>query len=69
MGRIIEEACVKQPKLYPEDQERVDQVTRRGVNSVERKPFRGWLLLSVILVVLTLLSGISYMIAKLEGVI
>ncbi|WP_341937572.1 DUF3094 family protein [Marinimicrobium sp. C2-29] len=57
------------PRLYPEDQARVDAVTRRGVNSVERKPFRVWTLLGVILVVLTILSGISFVIARLEGVV
>lgn len=57
------------PRLYPEDQARVDAVTRRGVNSVERKPFRVWILLGVILVVLTILSGISFVIARLEGVV
>lgn len=57
------------PKLSPEDQARVDAVVHRGVNSVERKPFRPWLLLGVILVALTLLSGISYFIAWTQGVV
>lgn len=57
------------PRLYPEDQARVDAVTRRGVNSVERKPFRVWTLLGVILLALTILSGISFVIARLEGVV
>ncbi len=27
-------------RLYPEDQEKVDEFVSRGINSVERKPFR-----------------------------
>lgn len=57
------------PQLTPEDQERVDAVTRRGVNSVERKPFRVWILLGVILLVLTMLSGLSFLIASIQGVV
>lgn len=56
-------------RLSPEDQARVDSVTARGVNSVERAPFRVWLLLSIILVVLTGLSVFSYVIAKMHGVV
>lgn len=56
-------------RLSPEDQARVDAVIRRGVNQVERKPFRGWLLLSVVLLVLTILSLISYAIAVGHGVV
>ena len=56
-------------KLSPEDQARVDSVTSRGVYSVERAPFRVWLLLGVILLVLTGLSIFSYIIAWLHGVV
>ena len=35
-------------KLSEEDLARVRQVTSTGVNSVERKPFRPWLLLAYI---------------------
>lgn len=56
-------------KLSPEDQARVDSVTSSGVNSVERAPFRVWLLLGVILLVLTGLSIFSYIIAWLHGVV
>lgn len=58
-----------QSQISPEDQARVDAVTRRGVNSIERKPFRPWLLLGIILLVLTLLSGLSFLIAYLQGVV
>ena len=57
------------PKLSPEDQARVDKVIGRGVYATERKPFRPWLLLLVIVGVLTLLSGLSLLIAWQHGVI
>lgn len=56
-------------KLSSEDQARVDAVISRGVNSVERKPFRVWVLLGVILLVLTLLSFFSYGLAWMHGVV
>lgn len=56
-------------KLSPEDQARVDSVISSGVNDVERKPFRPGLLLAIILVVLTLLSGISYFLAWQQGAV
>lgn len=56
-------------KLSPEDQARVDSVITRGVNSVERKPFRVWVLLGVILLVLTLLSLFSFLLAWMHGVV
>jgi hypothetical protein len=56
-------------KLSPEDQARVDAVIARGVNSVERKPFRVWLLLGVIMIVLTVLSFFSYFLAWVYGVV
>lgn len=55
--------------LSPEDQCRVNKVICHGVNRVERKPFRGWVLLAVILLVLTLLSVFSYGIAVFHGVV
>jgi hypothetical protein len=56
-------------KLTPEDQARVDEFVSQGVNSVERKPFRGWLLLGVIVVVINLLGLVSLLLARLEGVL
>ena len=56
-------------KLSPEDQARVDAVIHSGVNDVDRKPFRPLLLLAIILVVLTILSGISYWLAWQQGVV
>ena len=38
-------------RLSPEDQQRVDQYLSAPQHQVERKPFRVWLLLSVIIAV------------------
>jgi Protein of unknown function (DUF3094) len=51
------------PELYPEDQARVDQVINRGIYRVERKPFRPWLLLTILVGVLVMVSVIGYVIA------
>ncbi len=56
-------------QLSQADQARVDEVLARGVNAVERKPFRPWLLLGVIVLLLTSLSGLSYFIALSQGVV
>ncbi|MEM8941805.1 MAG: DUF3094 family protein [Pseudomonadota bacterium] len=56
------------PALYPEDQQKVDEFLKRGVNSVERKPFRPLLLMIVLVVVVSTLSLVSKLIARLEGV-
>lgn len=56
-------------RLSPEDQSRVDGVTREGSNRTERKPVRMGVLLLIILLVLTLLSLFSYGIAVMHGVV
>lgn len=56
-------------RLSPEDQARVDQFISQGINSVERKPFRVWLLLGTIFVVLTVLSLLSFTLARVLGVL
>ncbi|WP_250461528.1 DUF3094 family protein [Microbulbifer litoralis] len=56
-------------KLSDEDQARVESYLHSGVNDVERKPFRPWLLLAVIVGVLTLLSLVSVLIARTKGVV
>ena len=54
---------MKKPTLTTEDQARVDQYLNRPTHKVERKPFRPWLLLGIIVIVLTFLSILSYGIA------
>ncbi|MPQ86293.1 DUF3094 family protein [Pseudomonas sp. MAFF 730085] len=38
-------------RLKPDDQQRVEEYLQRSQNQVERKPFRPWRLLGVVLVV------------------
>ena len=54
--------------LYPEDQARVDEFIKRGVNSVERKPFRPMRLLIVLIVIVLGLSIFSQFLARWAGV-
>jgi hypothetical protein len=55
-------------ELHPEDQARVDAFLKRGVNSVERKPFRPILLMIMLIAVVGGLSLLSQWIAELAGV-
>ncbi|MEM8562068.1 MAG: DUF3094 family protein [Pseudomonadota bacterium] len=55
-------------RLYPEDQARVDEFIKRGVNSVERKPFRPLRLIVMLIVVVTLLSLLSQGLARWAGI-
>ncbi len=51
------------PKLYPEDQARVDQVLSEGIYKVDRQPFRFWRLLAILLFALVLISIVGYLLA------
>ncbi len=55
-------------ELRPEDQKRVDEFLKRGVNSVERKPFRPMILMIMLIVIVTALSLLSQWIANIAGV-
>ncbi|MBP6682461.1 MAG: DUF3094 family protein [Halioglobus sp.] len=55
-------------RLYPEDQARVDEFIRRGVNSVERKPFRPMRLLLILIAIVTGLSIFSQFLARWAGI-
>ena len=55
-------------RLHPEDQARVDEFIKRGVNSVERKPFRPMRLLLLLIVVVMGLSIFSQFLARWAGV-
>tara|TARA_R110001599_G_scaffold8651_30_gene42440 strand:+ start:10605 stop:10850 length:246 start_codon:yes stop_codon:yes gene_type:complete len=57
-----------QPRLYPEDQAKVDEFVTRGVNSVERKPFKPIRLLVLLMVVVLGFSLMSQLIAKWAGI-
>ncbi|WNZ56776.1 DUF3094 family protein [Microbulbifer sp. ANSA003] len=56
-------------KLSDEDQAKVDKYLQSGINSVERKPFRPWVLLLGLLALLTLLSLLSLYIAQTKGIV
>lgn len=55
-------------QLYPEDQAKVDAFLKRGVNSVERKPFKPLYLLVMLIVAVGGLSLFSQWIARQAGV-
>ena len=63
------ETSIPPKKLSDEDQAKVDRYLNSGHNDVERKPFRPFLLLGIILAVLTLLSLLSLVIARTKGVV
>jgi hypothetical protein len=54
--------------LYPNDQKKVDEFVNRGINSVQRKPFRPLRLLLLLIVVVTTLSILSQFLARWAGV-
>ena len=54
--------------LYPEDQKKVDEFVNRGINSVQRKPFRPLRLLALLIIVVTTLSLFSQFLARWAGV-
>jgi hypothetical protein len=54
--------------VYPKDQEKVDEFVKRGINSVERKPFRPMRLLILLIVVVMSLSILSQFLARWAGV-
>lgn len=56
------------PRLNPEDQAKVDGFLKRGVNSVERKPFKPIRLLILLVVVVAGLSLFSQLLARWAGV-
>ena len=52
-------------RLKPDDQERVEEYLRLSQHRVERKPFRPWLLLCVVLVVVIGLGTLSRLLSYL----
>ncbi len=55
-------------RLYPEDQAKVDEFLKRGVNSVERKPFKPFRMILLLIAVVTFFSILSQLIASWSGV-
>ncbi|SDR73165.1 Protein of unknown function [Halopseudomonas xinjiangensis] len=52
-------------RLYPEDQKRVEEYLNSPLHQVERKPFRVWVLLAVILASVIGLGLLSRALASL----
>jgi len=50
-------------RLSPEDQQRVDQYLSAPQHQVQRKPFRPWLLLLVVLAVVVAIGLLSRLLA------
>ena len=57
-----------QNSLYPEDQKRVDEFIHRGINSVERKPFRPMRLLIMLIIVVNVLLVLSKFLVHWAGI-
>ena len=57
-----------QNRLKPEDQAKVDDFISRGVNSVERKPFKPLRMVLLLIGVVTVLSIFSQLLARWAGV-
>lgn len=57
------------PKLYPEDQERVDRYLSASIHQVNRKPFRPLLLLAIIIASMGVLTAIAWLLARSHGVV
>jgi Protein of unknown function (DUF3094) len=55
-------------RLYPEDQAKVDAFVNRGINSVERKPFRPMRLLLILIAIVAGLSFFSQWVARWAGI-
>ena len=54
-------------KLSAEDMERVEKYLNSGFNTTERKPFRGFILLGGIWLIIAGLGWVSYYIGKQAG--
>ena len=55
-------------KLYPEDQQRVDEYLKSGYNETPRKPFKPMRLLAMLLIVVTAFSVFSIFVARSSGI-
>ena len=57
------------PKLFPEDQEKVEQYLKASIHQVERKPFRPLILLVALFVFLAVFTALGFYIASFHGVV
>lgn len=56
-------------QLSDEDMARVEEYLSTSIHQVERKPFRPWLLLLVLWLVVTALGGIALLFAWMNGLL
>ena len=59
----------RQNKLDEEDMKRVEEYLSSPIHQVDRKPFRPWLLLLGLWVVVAVLGLVSLLLGRLEGFI
>ena len=57
-----------EPRLKPEDQAKVDEFCSKGVNSVERRPFKPFRMMLMLIVVTLAFSLLSQAIARWSGI-
>ncbi|MCB1678764.1 MAG: DUF3094 family protein [Halioglobus sp.] len=57
-----------QNRLYPQDQAKVDEFIRRGVNAVERKPFRPLRLMLLLIAAVLSLSLLAQYLPHWAGI-
>ncbi|WP_372764003.1 DUF3094 family protein [Litorivivens sp.] len=55
-------------KLYPEDQQRVDEYLKSGYNDTPRKPFKPLRMIFMLITVVTGFSILSIFLARTAGV-
>lgn len=58
----------KENRLYPEDQNRVNQYLNEGYNRTERKPFKPMRMMIMLIIVVSAFSALSVGIAQWAGV-
>ena len=57
-----------EPRLKPEDQAKVDEFCSKGVNSVERRPFKPFRMMLMLIAVTIAFSLLSQGIARWSGI-
>lgn len=65
IGEIMEN---EHNKLYPEDQAKVDAFLKQGYNNVERKPYRPFKLLGILLIMVSTISAGALLLAWMSGI-
>jgi len=61
-------ASHSKPRLKPEDQAKIDEFCSKGVNSVERRPFKPFRMMLLLIGVTIAFSLLSQAIARWSGI-